>query len=334
MKSTFSFSLKRLMLLSMLITSVAVFTSCKDDDKAPVNTAKNIVQVASGDTSFSILVAAVVKADLVNALSANGANLTVFAPVNNAFRAIGYPSAAYINSNVTSPADIAKLKNVLLYHVLGAKVPSSAITGTNTGVATLKGDSIYATKNAAGVFINGVKVVQADVAASNGVIHVIGSVLMPPSGNLLATAVALGANTTPSGFSLLVAAVLRADMSAAGNPISSALSSAGPFTVFAPTNQAFIDAGFPTTAAINAAPAADLAKILLYHVVPARVFSSDLVNNSTPGTALGGTNTVTITLPPAKVKGQANTSASNIVAADVVTTNGVIHVIDRVLLPL
>ena len=77
-------------------------------------------------------------------------------------------------------------------------------------------------------------------------------------------------------------------------------SSAGPFTVFAPTNQAFIDAGFPTTAAINAAPAADLAKILLYHVVSARVFSSDLVNNSTPLTALGGTNTVTITLPPAK----------------------------------
>lgn len=333
MKSTFSFSLKRLVLLSMIITSAVVFTSCKDDE-APVNTAKNIVQVASADTSFSILVAAVVKTDLVNALSAPSANLTVFAPVNSAFRAIGYPSAAYINNNVTSPADIAALKNVLLYHVLGSKVPSSAITGTNTGVATLKGDSIYATKNTGGVFINGVKVVQADVAASNGVIHVIGSVLMPPSGNLLTTAVALGANTTPSGFSLLVAAVLRADASAAGNPISSALSSAGPFTVFAPTNQAFIDAGFPTTAAINAAPAADLAKILLYHVVSARVFSSDLVNNSTPLTALGGTNTVTITLPPAKVKGKANASASNIVAADVVATNGVIHVIDRVLLPL
>lgn len=314
-------SLVLLMTCGLLLTTVS---SCnKDDDPAPA--AKNIVQTAQSDPNFSILVAAVVKTGLTDALS-NTSNLTVFAPVNSAFTAIGYTEAS-INA-LTNAADIAALKSVLQYHVLAEQVPASAITTANIEKTTLNTKKLYATKTSAGVFINGVKVVTADVSCSNGIIHAVEKVLLPPVGNLRETAIA-----TPS-FSLLVAAVLRADAGTPANEVSNALTSAGPLTVFAPTNAAFIAAGFPDAAAINAADPAVLKKILFYHVIPARVFSCDLVNNSNPVTALGGTQTVKITLPPAKVTGLSNGgTASNITATDVVSTNGVIHVIDRVLLP-
>lgn len=313
-------------------TVIAAGVSCKKDDAPTTPAPKNIVEVASGDTTFSILVAAVVKTDLVAALSSSSATLTVFAPINNAFRALGYPSAAFINTNVTAPADIAKLKAILQYHVLGSKVPSSAINGNNNAVVSLQGSSVYATKNAGGVFVNGVKVVIADVAASNGVIHAIGKVLLPPAGTLLETAVALGGDTSPVGFSLLVAAVLKADAATPTGAVTAALAGAGPLTVFAPTNKAFNDAGFANTAAINATDPDVLRNIILYHVVGARVFSCDLSAGNVP--TVQGSN-VTIALPAsgATVKGTANTTASGILLTDVLASNGVIHVIDQVLLP-
>ena len=310
-------------------------TSCKKDDPAPAPT-PNVVGVAQADTNFSILVSAVVKTGLTDALS-NTANLTVFAPLNNAFRSIGYTSASI--DALSNAADIAKLKSVLQYHVLAEKIPASAITSANIEKTTLQGSKLYATGNASGpftgVYINGVKVQIADVAASNGVIHAIGKVLIPPAGTLLQTAVALGGDTSPAGFSLLVAAVLRADESTAtqtAGVVTGALSGAGPLTVFAPTNQAFIDAGFATTAAINAADPAVLRNIILYHVVGARVFSSNLTAANV-GT-VQGTN-VTIALPASgpTVKGTANTAPANVILADVIATNGVIHAINKVLLP-
>lgn len=309
-----------------------ISSSCKKDAPVPVPPSTTIVDVASGDTTFSILVAAVVKTNLAGALSDPAASLTVFAPVNSAFRALGYPTAAFVTSSVTSEADIAKLKKILLYHVLASKVPSSGITGVNTAVVTLQGASLYATKNANGVFVNAVKVIKADVAASNGVIHAIGKVLIPPAGTLLETAVALSADTSPAGFSLLVAAVLQADKANPAGAVTAALSGAGPLTVFAPTNKAFSNAGFPTIASINAASPATLRNIILYHVVGARVFSSDLTASDV--TTVQG-DKVTIALPAggATVKGKTNTSASAIILTDVVATNGVIHVIDQVLTP-
>jgi uncharacterized surface protein with fasciclin (FAS1) repeats len=309
-------------ILFSAILAAVVFTSCDKDDP-PVDVPKNVVQVAQSDTSFSILVAAVVKTGLVDALS-NTQNLTVFAPVNSAFRALGYTEAS-INA-LTDATAIAGLKTVLQYHVLAERIPSSAITTANIEKTALAGGKVYATKTAAGVFINGVKVAIADVSASNGVIHAVSKVLLPAAGNLKAVAAA-----TPA-FSYLVAAVLRADSTT--NDISNALTSAGPLTVMAPTNDAFIAAGFPTVASINAAPPFVLRRILLYHVIPARVFSCDLTDNANVPTALGGSQTLKINLPPARVTGLGNGgTASNITGTDVMATNGVIHVIDRVLLP-
>ena len=126
-------------------------------------------------------------------------------------------------------------------------------------------------------------------------------------------------------LSTLVTAVQAAEL-------TTSLSNAGPFTVFAPTNNAFRAAGFPTIASIQSADAATLTNILTYHVIAARVFSSDLVNGAMPTTVNGGKVTIGLT-SGATVKGNSNAFPSNILATNILVTNGVVHVIDRVLLP-
>lgn len=302
-----------------LVMAASVFSiSCdKDDDDAPAG--KTITQTVIDNPDFSLLKAAVVRAGLDDDLASAGP-FTVFAPNNAAFNAAGFANEAAINA-----APVATLQSILQYHVLSGKVDAASVpAGPNAEVATLGGGKIFATRNANGVFINGVKVVTADVAATNGVIHVIGKVLMPPTGNIVQTAQA-----NPN-LTFLVAAVLRA--STGGTDVAGVLSGAGPLTVFAPTNAAFQAAGFATIDAINAADPATLTSILTYHVIGARVFSSDLTEGAQPTTVNGGKVTITLS-GGAKVKGNSNTAASNISITDIVTTNGVVHVIDGVLLP-
>lgn len=309
--------LKNLVFASLFALSII---SCKkDEDTPPTPTDPTLAEIAASDTSFSFLLAAAVKAGLADELAGPGP-LTVFAPVNNAFRAAGFPNVAAVEA-----ADAATLANILTYHIIAGTVESGDVpVGPNAAVTMLNGDAAYTTVNSNGVFINGVEVVTADVAASNGVIHIIEKVLMPPAGNIVETAAA------SADFTYLVAAVTRA--SEGTTDVAAVLSGTGPFTVFAPTNQAFINAGFATIEAIQAAEPDDLAAILTYHVIAARVFSSDLTNGATPTTVNGGTVEIGLT-SGATVKGATNTTASNIVATDVVATNGVIHVIDQVLLP-
>jgi uncharacterized surface protein with fasciclin (FAS1) repeats len=125
-------------------------------------------------------------------------------------------------------------------------------------------------------------------------------------------------------FTYLVAAVQKAGL-------VNALAGAGPLTVFAPTNQAFMDAGFPTIASIQAAPASALIPILTYHVYAGRVFSSDLINGQVLTMLSGGTTTISLA-NGVQIDG-AGSAPSNIIQTDVMATNGVIHAIDRVLLP-
>ncbi|HSB93121.1 MAG TPA: fasciclin domain-containing protein [Flavitalea sp.] len=311
---------------SLFVISLSACTKDSDDPATPVS--NNVVDVVVGNPNTTLLEAAVIRAGLTDAL-ATTQNITVFAPDDDAFKMLdingdGTPdldTEAKINA-----MDPAVLAEVLSFHVLGTKVPAANVpAGPNAPVVSLSGDSLYLTKNANGVFINGIKVKTADVQASNGVIHVIEKVLVPSGGNNIVELAAANPN-----FTYLVAAVTRAD--ASGTSISGALSGDGPFTVFAPTNAAFMAAGFATIADIEAADPAALRDILLYHVIGARVFSSDLTEGAQPATLGGGTLTVTLG-GGAKVKGTSNTTPSNIIGANVVATNGVIHVIDQVLLP-
>ncbi|MEJ8842409.1 fasciclin domain-containing protein [Lacibacter sp. H375] len=275
---------------------------------------------AGRQVKFTYLAVALARTGLTSTLSTLSSNYTLFAPTDDAFRAAGFKT---IQDVVKAPKEV--LTPILLYHVLGAKVLAAQVpAGPNAAVKTLNGADAYVTSNSNGVFINGNAVIVADVKAANGVIHVIDNILMPPVGNIVATAVA-----NPN-FTYLVAAVLRASQGSTN--VAALLSGDGPLTVFAPVNQAFIDAGFATIADITAADPNALTPILAYHVVAGRVFSSDLTNNMSVPMFAGGNTTITLTGGP-KIKGNGNAMAANIIKTDIVTTNGVIHVIDGVLLP-
>ena len=290
-------------------TIVASNSSCKDDDPAPAPQ-KNINEIVNTDTSFSLLKQAVTKAGLGTALSTG--NLTVFAPDNAAFAASG------INSAAIDALPVATVSNLLTYHVLGSKKVSTDVPVSDS-LRTLSTKLLFASRNANGVFVNGVKVKKADVSASNGVIHVISKVLVVPSATIAGLATA-----TPD-LSLLLVAVERAGL-------TGAVSGAGKYTVFAPTNAAFAAAGYPDAASINAAPVPAVAAIVKSHVLPTNVFSSDLIAAATLPTIQPAVS-LTVGTTPASVKiTGSGSAASNIVSPNILATNGVVHVIDRVLL--
>ena len=294
--------------LSIILFSVIVFSSCKKDDPV-VTPPKDITVVATENGSFTKLVAALAKVDLVKTLQGDGP-YTVFAPNDAAF--------AKVDLSATSNDD---LKATLLYHVLGAKVLAADIKTGQTEVGSAGGPKLYISKNANGVFINGnSKVIATDVAASNGVIHVLDNVLTVPK-NTIAGIVA----GDPKNFSTLLSLVKTAGLA---DVLSSPTIG---YTVFAPTDAAFTEL-FKT---VNPATltVAQIKQILLYHVVPSRVFSPELANGDVT-MADDNKSKVTIDLTNgATVKGVGNTVASKITAANIMATNGVIHVIDRVLLP-
>ena len=299
-----------------------VLTSCKYIPPLTPPPAKNtIMEKIASDSRFSYLTVAITRAGLNGTLAEKSASLTLFAPTDAAFQAAGFSS---IDAIAKAPSET--LKAILLYHVLPSEIKAAAIPlAANTEVNTVANKPVFVTRTSAGkVFVNGVSVIQKDWDAVNGVIHVIDRVLIPSVGTIVATA------QSNANLTYLVAAVLRASQGTTN--VAAVLNSAGPFTVFAPTNQAFINAGFATTDAINAADPAVLTSILTYHVIGARIFSSDLTDGAMPVTVNGGKLTVTLA-GGAKVKGKSNTTAANIVITDIVATNGVVHVIDQVLLP-
>ncbi len=311
-------TLKNYWSVLLLLTATLGFTACQKD-KAPPQPAKTITQIVVESPNFSLLRAAVVHAGLAETLNGAGP-FTVFAPTNEAFAAAGFANEAAINA-----VPVETLRTVLLYHVLGQRVAAAAIAeGTNTAVGTLAEVDFYVTKSGNSVSVNGANVVQADVIASNGIIHAVDKVIVPPAGNVVAALVG------DDNFSLLVAAVLHA--STGSTNVAEVLSGNGPFTVFAPTNAAFTDAGLGTEAAIQALAPDALLSILTYHVVSGRVFSTNLINGAAPETLNGGTVMIGIG-SDVTVTGDGNTSASKVTQADWATTNGVIHVIDQVLLP-
>jgi uncharacterized surface protein with fasciclin (FAS1) repeats len=299
---------------------IAILSGCsKSNSSTTTPPATNtITDIVSTNTSFSLLKAAVVKAGLATTLSGAGP-YTVFAPSDTAFTGSG------ITSGVINTLSGSQLSAILLYHTLPAKVMAADVpAGPNAKVVTAGGDSVFVTKNTKGVFVNGIPVTQADISADNGVIHAIARVLLPPAGNLVQVAQA------DTSLTYLVAAVLRASTGATN--VAGVLSTGGIYTVFAPTNNAFRAAGFPTIDAINAAAPNTLTSILTYHVLAGRAFSSDLSEGAKPATLNGGTVTISLT-GGATVKGNSNTSKSNIITTNVMASNGVVHKIDQVLLP-
>lgn len=316
--------LKKLFLqpLGLIFLSATLLVSCKkDNDTPPSNTITDIV-VANGN--FSTLESAVTKASLQTTLSGTGP-FTVFAPDDAAFTASG------ITATVLNSLTPAQVQNILLYHTISSKIAAADVpAGPNAKVITASGDSVFVTKNVNGVFINGIKVNTADVSADNGIIHIIGRVLMPPSGNIVETAVGAKLDS-------LVKAVTIATTAPGGDPTLAATLSNARLTVFAPTNAAFTQLlGALSLTRIDDIPISTLLAVLRYHVVAGRAFSSNLTNGNLPMLA-GGNATVNLTNGAGggpTITGNGNgTNKSNIIATNIVCRNGVVHLIDRILLP-
>jgi transforming growth factor-beta-induced protein len=305
--------------IALMMTAVVVLAACKKDDDEdmtpmPVPQEMNIVETAQSLPQFSILVDAVVKAGLVDALSAEGP-YTVFAPTNDAFNAL------FNTLGVNGVEDLTaeQLTPILLYHVIGAEVKaadvSTAYLATLNTTAPGNNSVLLYADASMGVKLNGSSNVTAtDVMTSNGIIHVIDKVLLPT--NVVDIAI------NNSNFSILVEAVVKAGL-------VDALKAEGPFTVFAPTNAAF-EALFAQlgVSGISDLTAEQLTPILLYHVVSGNVRAADVMSGMVP--TLNPDAQIDIMVSDMGVKLNGTT---NVVATDVQGTNGVIHVIDAVILP-
>lgn len=296
----------------LLLALTLGFTSCnKDDDNMDEQTSNTIADIAVANPNFSILVEALSKADIVNTVADKSANLSVFAPTNDAFVAL----LGDLGLNSLDDVPTATLKMILLYHVVQGKAMSTDLSsGYISTLATSNGNNLSMYVNVEnGVSLNkNSKVTTADIVADNGVIHVIDKVILPP--NVINIAI------DNENFSILVSAVVKAGL-------VDALSAEGPFTVFAPTNAAFEDLfSMLGISGIDDLTADQLTPILTYHVVSGNVLSSDLKSGSV-GTLNGSSNLAVDVSSGVKI------NESNVVAADIQGTNGVVHVIDKVLIP-
>jgi transforming growth factor-beta-induced protein len=289
-------------------------TALPEPTATPEPMLSDIVDTAVADGRFTTLVAAVEAAGLVETLKGEGP-FTVFAPTDDAFAAL--PEGTL--ESLLLPENKQQLTDILLYHVVPGKVMAADVTGL-TSAATVLGKDIAIKVDMGNVYINEAKVIITDIETSNGVIHVIDAVILPPAEEASNTIVDIA--VADGRFTTLVAAV-----EAAG--LVETLSGEGPFTVFAPTDDAFaaLPAGTLESLLLPENKQA-LTDILLYHVVSGKVMAADVVSLTSAPTVLG--KDITITVKDGKVF---LNDTVEVIITDIEASNGVIHVIDAVLLP-
>ncbi len=307
--------IQRLALIVFLLAMPFVISSCSDDDDDNNTRSKTITKIASETANLSTLYSALQASGLDDALDAGGP-FTVFAPSNAAFAKLDPDE---LNTIISTPS---LLTSLLQYHVVAAEVFSDDLA--NGPVQTLlSGQTVDVSLAGGGVTLNGTSnVTDADIDASNGVIHIIDEVLLPD--DFVAQTIVQIAAGNPD-FSTLVAALSKPELSdllaAASDPTSD-------LTVFAPTNAAF-DATLAVLEkeSIDDIPVSLLREIVAYHVLGTAVFSNQLTDGAVVETLLPGESVTVDLTDGVKING------ANVVLADVQAVNGVIHALDGVLLP-
>jgi transforming growth factor-beta-induced protein len=291
---------------------------------APATELKDIVDTAVAAGSFNTLASLLTDAGLIETLKGEGP-FTVFAPTDEAFSKVPAEVLDML------AADKELLKTVLTYHVVGGAAVMAADVKTGP-VASVQGEELSLMAEGGKVMVNDANVITADVKASNGVIHVIDAVLLPP------TVAAKLASAEPATTEAAAEADIVDTAVAAGsfNTLAAALGAAGlvetlkgdgPFTVFAPTDDAFaaLPAGLVDKLLLPENEAV-LAQILKYHVVSGKVLAADVKTGKVP--SVEGSD-IDVKVDGGKV----TVNGANVTATDIVTSNGVIHVIDAVILP-
>ena len=276
---------------------------------APAQGHDDIVDVARSAGAFETLLAAVETAGLTHTLQGDGP-FTVFAPTDEAFAAL--PDGTV--EALLQPENRDRLTAILTYHVVPGRV-TAAQAARLSGAATVNGQRLAISQRGSSLRIDDATVVSADVGASNGVIHVIDSVLLPEEASILGVARAAGS------FGTLLAAV-----DAAG--LTRDLMGDGPFTVFAPTDDAFAQLPAGTVESLlEPANRGKLQEILTYHVASGRLYGADLLEARSVRTLAGPSVDVRLT------GGRVVAGGAEVVSADIDASNGVVHVIDAVLIP-
>lgn len=297
-------ALTLLMIACLSLSTVAFGVSADETKDIPAN--------AEATGSHDSLVAALAHAGLVETLQGDGP-FTVFAPTDAAFEAAGIDLSTF-----DTEAENETLSDILLYHVISGAVDAANVT--DGMVATMvNGDNATFTVTNETVMINDANVTDRDVAASNGIIHIIDKVLLPPAEEPALediSGVAAGTGVHDS----LVAALTHAGLVAT-------LQGDGPFTVFAPTDEAFAEAGIDLSTFDNDEANATLTDILTYHVYAGSVAAADVTDGMVATMVNGDDATFTV------VNGTVMVGGATVTTADVAASNGVIHVIDKVLMP-
>ena len=270
---------------------------------------ETVVDVAI-DNGFNNLATAVIKAELLPVLTDPLVTFTVFAPTDQAFLDLATELGTDINGVLASP----DLADILTYHVIGSDVPSSAVSNGLISQPVSTTNTLKFTANSTDVHINQAKITGFDVIADNGRVHIIDAVVLPSE-----TVVDIALD---NGFNNLAAAVVKAELlPVLTNPF-------GTFTVFAPTDQAFVDLANALGTDINGILARpDLADILTYHVIGSDIASST-VSNGLIKQPVSSTNTLKFT-----VNGDVFVNQAKITSFDVIADNGRVHIIDAVVLP-
>jgi len=293
------------------ILALAIPAVAQADANTKKSDTKTVVDLAVENGKFNTLVAAVKAAGLVETLSGKGP-FTVFAPTDEAFAKLPKETL----ESLLKPENKAKLTSILTYHVAAAQMPASDVVKT-TSIATVNGQSLTVVVKDGKVTVDGANVIATDVMGKNGVIHVIDTVVLPKP-NLVETA------ANAKSFSTLLAAATAAGL-------AETLANGGPFTVFAPTDEAFAKLPKGTVESLLKPENKDkLVSILKHHVVAGTVMAAQAVE-LTEAKTIGETK---LTLSFDKKAKVLTVGGAKVVSADVVAGNGVIHVVDTVILPV
>lgn len=305
----------------LLFLSVLVMSSCDKNDN-DVTDAPTMDEFLASKSELSFFSKAIDKAGLESFKSGPGP-FTWFAPSNDAFTAAGITEDSL---NKMTPGQVNYL---LLYHLANRSLNAANMVSINstpqsTQLGTGNGN-IYIGSNNDENFINGSKVISRDNAVANGYVHILNRVNTPPVLKGTIASVLSGSGQ----HSLFVQALTRAGLWTT----STLNSTSAVFTVFAPTDAAMTAAGYTSTS-IAAATPASLSSAMRYHyILNIRLFTNDLNRTSIPATALGASSYITSSDNGMKIKGRNNTAPVSITRADILATNGVVHVIDAVLKP-
>lgn len=302
-------SLLSVLALFGVVSSACAQSSCSASAAKGGNDGQTIVATAVAAGKFNTLAKALQAGDLVDALEGKGP-FTVFAPTDEAFAKL--PDGTL--EDLLKPQNKGKLQDILKYHVVSGTLMAKDVLG-RSGAETLNGQMIdFAVKDGK-VTVDNALVVKTDIQCSNGVIHVIDAVILPASDNIVDTA------RKAEMFNTLLIAATKAGL-------AETLAGDGPLTVFAPTDEAF--AKLPAGTLDNLLQPQNreqLANILKYHVVSGRIYSPAALNAGAAHTLLDRRVTIKATGETVYI------GDAKLLKADLDASNGVIHVIDTVLLP-